>query len=346
MKDESTSGSAKAHGGKSHVRPMSDLNIKTCCVPLSDELPTADFLRFRYEQMLLQLRPSLLEGKWDLLLAAFHPGAPPATCRVSLEGEPVSLVLGRHSASQLRVRSDSALSLRHALVLLSRASDGNISIRVLDLSSSLGVQMEDGTVARSLATNGSLAIRAAETGFFIILRQDLARAEHAQDRTLPGYAALPSSKAHVAELGDEPVEATLKRKSLATPHESHVVAMQGTRFSGAIRYHLYIDNGERPERFDVPASLLRSGCLIGRDSRCHVSSSQFAFGEDVSRLHCLLIEIDGQAMLFDLASMNGTYVEGQQISQMTLAQGHPVHVSLAEEGQRVTVVPAQRERES
>ena len=64
--------------------------------------------------------------------------------------------------------------------------------------------------------------------------------------------------------------------------------------------------------------------LIGRGADCDLRLAD----QDVSRHHCLLRFRGGEAILVDLGSSNGTYVNGQRVvSQATLQSGFEVRVA-------------------
>ncbi len=299
-----------------------------------------------YEKLLFGLRPSYLQGEWDVLLAAVHEDSPLALFRASVGEGPVSLVLGRHSAAQLRVRFDEALSLRHALVLLTRDEHGALVVRLLDLSSSFGLETADGASAPSLASNGSLAVRAAQSALFVIFRQDFQRLQSAQPlpglQVLPGCGVLPAHEDVPSEAEPQSVEHALAKSKVEAirrggPYRSAVVCFDLSHLEGPASHHIYIDVNDHTERHKVTASTYRSGCLIGRDPRCHIVSEHFE--DEVSRLHCLLIELDGKPMLFDLASLNGTYFEGELFEHLALPETQPTEVVLSDDGPRMTIVP-------
>lgn len=350
MSDDHTSRSGEAYV-KSRVQPVSESNCKTRVTPMSgaflkSALPTGVLLQRAYERLLLKLRPSYLQGEWDVLFAAVYDDAEVALFRAAVGEEPVSLVLGRHSSAQLRVRFDEALSLRHALALLTRDEEGALVLRLLDLSSSCGLETSDGALAPSLASNGSLAVRGADTALFVIFREDLQRLQSAQPlpglQVLSGSDVLPAHEEVPSEAEPPSVEHALSKSRAEArrrggPYRSAVVCFDMSQFQGPASHHIYIEVNDHTQRYKVTASTYRSGCLIGRDPRCHIVSE--GFEPEVSRLHCLLIELDGHAMLFDLASLNGTYIGGKPVDFAALHPSEPTEVRLSEEGPCMTVVP-------
>ena len=61
----------------------------------------------------------------------------------------------------------------------------------------------------------------------------------------------------------------------------------------------------------------KTSITVGRDPDCDISIDNVA----VSRRHCTLQEADGEWVLEDLQSGNGTYVGGERISRRPLSSG-------------------------
>jgi pSer/pThr/pTyr-binding forkhead associated (FHA) protein len=63
-------------------------------------------------------------------------------------------------------------------------------------------------------------------------------------------------------------------------------------------------------------------CLIGRSDECHLRPKS----EAISRRHCVVFIKDGQVMVRDLGSKNGTYVNGKRVSEdVVVKSGDEVH---------------------
>ncbi len=308
-------------------------NIKTQVVSPGLVTNTTEFLRRRYEEIRTRINPLHLEGTWDVLVVAYHSGASPVMLRLRAQSEPACFVVGRHTECALPIESDPVLSLRHTLLIASQNSSRGVVLRVLDLSSSCGMLMVDGQPERSIATNGSLAVRIGNTALFIIYRSELSLG-----RLVP-YHAVPTA-APERTTQHKPVEAELEHKRSVSPLKSSVLTMSDIEGDGSPRrLELTFEAKGRRARIFVTQTRLRSGCLIGRDPRCHISANEISFGEAVSRLHCLLIEVDGRPTLFDLASTNGTLVADRPIDRIVIPQSGALPVKLAEHGHLMVVRP-------
>lgn len=84
-------------------------------------------------------------------------------------------------------------------------------------------------------------------------------------------------------------------------------------------YHLYVEVGpDRGKRFDVPAR----GSSLGRSSQNDIA----LMDEQLSRLHCRFQFRDGELWVTDLASANGTEVDGTEVTESRLAPGAKIRV--------------------
>jgi len=68
----------------------------------------------------------------------------------------------------------------------------------------------------------------------------------------------------------------------------------------------------------------RAVVLIGRSADC---DSVIDFSTKISRQHCILVQVDTEYFIRDLASMNGVWINGQRIKKVAkLAQGDAVDI--------------------
>ena len=64
--------------------------------------------------------------------------------------------------------------------------------------------------------------------------------------------------------------------------------------------------------------MLSTGILIGRYTRCDKAFQPFLTINSISRIHSLIVEVEGRMYIIDTASTNGTYVNGQRIKRIPL----------------------------
>src|SRR5262245_9016846 len=69
-------------------------------------------------------------------------------------------------------------------------------------------------------------------------------------------------------------------------------------------------------------TLEREETVIGRGPECDIRLED----EGISRRHCKVVRSDGEWVVMDLHSTNGTYQNGERIQVLTLTDGMKVHV--------------------
>jgi hypothetical protein len=93
------------------------------------------------------------------------------------------------------------------------------------------------------------------------------------------------------------------------PSESGPEALlqPGERVEG----HLLITHGASEERLAVGARALERGVILGRYSRCTGDTTEMS--QDVSRVHAVLLQCDGELHLIDAGSTNGTFLGDREV---------------------------------
>jgi hypothetical protein len=223
-------------------------------------------------------------------------------------------LIGRHSAVDLLLKDDAELSLRHLLVLVKRKAAGGLTLRVADLATPTGFQAEEGGLLRAVEANGTLVLRVASYSLFFFptggpLPWDPEAASPWS--TLPPRVPITEarpSRAHRMrrpEHRDERTEVRFQEGPFGPGPEP--LLQPGEPVEG----QLIIDPGANEERLAVGARALERGVILGRYSRC--SGSTLAENYDVSRVHAVLLQCDGELHLIDAGSTNGTYHGDQEV---------------------------------
>lgn len=302
---------------------------------------TTNVLRRSYEQIKIAGGIQLSSNDWDVLLIAHHFGNPPAYEALSIHHGCELRVVGRHQRSALRVETDSAMSLRHGLCLLNRAGTGEIITRVLDLSSSGGILTEDEKQHRSLASSGPLALRMGQSCLFVVYRRDL------RDGNLPSFESIAWGTP-IESKGKSLVESELGIRARTNKSKFASVTLRGlpaddwygtSSLESETAATLMFESEGKCQQLVLSQARLRSGCLIGRDLRCHINSERVNLSTAISRLHCLLIEIDGQPMLVDIASTNGIYVNSVARPFVRLSRDQATKIELARNEYQLFYMP-------
>ena len=87
------------------------------------------------------------------------------------------------------------------------------------------------------------------------------------------------------------------------------------------------------EKVSLGPTALRQGVLLGRYERCQLLGHLGPATEQISRVHLLVIQLDGALWAVDTASSNGTCSDGEAVKVVRLQQG--THLELA--GEEVSV---------
>jgi hypothetical protein len=215
-------------------------------------------------------------------------------------------IVGRHTACDIQLGGASAVSLRHLVLRSVRTSDATLSLRILDLHSTLGFRLSDGVVRRSVVVTGPVAI---EVGGHILVglpSGDL-------PETLPDAVFHEASALHKAPKEDSlsvsqvsvlrPATEVFERPRSSDPGAQPVFSLHRRRDSRA---------------FQVSAEELDQGILVGRYPTAAVHGF---LDKNVSRLHLLLIREEGTVFAVDLCSTNGTFVQDREIRRVELRPG-------------------------
>jgi hypothetical protein len=257
-----------------------------------------------------------LEAHLHVPLAA--PGDPEAR-----EEDVHFVTVGRHSACDLVLESDDAVSLRHLAIGMRHSSSG-LRVRLCDLATGVGLRTEDGFACEALAAEGAAFVSVGDYQLFLLPTGRLAPLPWAgpaasawaaiperiyfDRRTTSGASRPPAvrlvpardGRSITTQIVDPPT--TLRQKKPAP----------GTR--GPRVGTLVLTASGLAERYEVHASDLERGLLIGRYERC-------AFGAEddrLSRVHLLLLRDGDQIWAVDTASSNGSTAAGAAIRQFRL----------------------------
>lgn len=266
------------------------------------------------------------------------------------------LIIGRHSACDVVLAGDGELSLRHLLVVPARGDEGGPGLRLVDLQGSIPMHLDDDSPSRSLLAQGPFAVRLGRyvLGGFPIGAghpappHDLPRPERV-DRTRELDGAAPQGEREVESLGAPSGggpyrEPASRSRSVITmlPRPITMVEEAASASAPADAAGLLgaARDGERV-RISVGQRALRAGVLVGRADKCD-AGLRALLTIRVSRVHAVVIEIDGRIMLYDCASTNGTIVAGRRVRSLELDGDAPVAQLAGSDGVELRWTPLSR----
>ena len=248
-----------------------------------------------------------------VLVAAIDAGGVfDAHAHLRLPGSGIAhLVLGRHERCDVVLSRDPDVSLRHLLVRATSAPGGGIRLRAIDLRSRVGLLDEDGKRCEAMAADGPLFLRIGSYTLFLL-------------PTGPG----------VPQWGNDPDE--VWRVFLSCPHEilppAQPLKSRAAPAAGAVRLATITIQSSSPQAGDLTTThavwsdQLERGILVGRDDRCSHGGVDEG---NLSRVHLVLLSVEGEVWGIDTASTNGTRVlHGQPFRQIRLSG--EVHLVLAD----------------
>ena len=247
----------------------------------------------------------------------------------------VASIIGRHDECDLFLNGNDELALRHLVVIVDpvqsyRANDASVRYRILDLRTSDGFVDESDRRLRGLRCEGPAILRCGGHALFVIPLGDPtdwpASAEDAWaclpervyfdevDRFPEG--SLPRMQAQGTDVHSLPRpsgrgsetpynEKRNLRHSVITRTSGPRDTGMGLIDSGDLAGTLELIGPSQRDTIRVGHDALRDGVLIGRYARCD-GARGLADDTSLSRVHALLIEIDGSVLVIDTASRNGT----------------------------------------
>lgn len=238
-------------------------------------------------------------------------------------------VVGRHGSCDVVIDDERVVSLRHVLVRAAALDDGFPVISLLDLQTTAGFELSDGSRQRSVAATGPVVFRIGthslvalpSTGTFpeelpvpVVERGDLAphriAAQRVPQQGVP--RAADSSPLSRITLLPHSVDLSQRRSApLSSRGPDYVPTGEG--------YEVMLERQGRLAGVRFSKTDLEHGVLIGRADKCVDEGLRSILVDSVSRVHVLLIREKGACHLYDVASLVGTFTRGQRIRCLPLS---------------------------
>ncbi len=250
-----------------------------------------------------------------------------------------ALIVGRHNQADVFLPSDPRLSLRHLALLLQRADGPSAPrFRVCDLRTPLAFADEDGRPLEAVEAAGPLLLRCAS--FAILLFPTGAGEAWPEDpdeawKRVPPRVYAEASPADPARWlarpspnvppAPPPPGSTL---ALTLPGPVLPSARPDT---GPARGEILLRSPRGRARLRLGVRDAQQGVLLGRYERCDGGGLPLLEDASLSRVHLLLIELDGRLYAVDTSSKNGSWCGTQRIEATALQPG--IALSLARDVQ-------------
>ena len=276
------------------------------------------------------------------LVAVGSEGVEAAAWFAAKDDDANPLIVGRHSSAEVFLPSDPGLSLRHLAVILHRQRAGSpVRFRVLDLRTSTGFEDEQGRTLEALASEGPLMVRCASlaimmfptSGSSAAWPEDAAEAwtripERVYlDARAVGAERGPKEGEWAWHDGGEPNLVDPGAITLVPSFPGPVFASRDLAASDPPRGELLIGSPAGKAALRLGARAAEQGILLGRYERCDTAGVPVFSDSSLSRVHLLVIEVDGALYAVDTASKNGSYLGDRSVRSVKLQPGVPLRLA-------------------
>jgi hypothetical protein len=271
--------------------------------PLS---PKASFL-LAYERLALLARAS---AERTVVVVVVDPTGQVVAGRRVFGG--TAVVLGRHEQCGVRLPAD-MIALRQ-LVALVQDEGGTMRIHLRDLATRLPFRTEDGSRSAAVVAEGPLYVAIGDYAIWFVPSELLLKGhgygrEAAWDALPPRdfIERRPPSDAR----GALPACRLVGADSVRVTHIAPARVLDDGDTPDVSWGVLKVEIGHKRETRWVSLERLEQGILLGRYSRCAVLVD--ASEAQTSRVHALLLLVQGDVWLVDLASTNGVMRDGSRL---------------------------------
>ncbi len=321
-------------------------NSKTC-IAVFDQPIVADSFRDLFIRNYDEIRaectgfakPGLAISAIDTLTGALVG----SLCIAAKVGTANSAIVGRHGMADLYLDGDASLSLRHLVIIVSPLETGSsdVRFRIVDLRTSTAFQDEHGQRFEALVAEGPLFIRcggyalfclptgdptawpaAAEDGWACIPERVYLRGERAEPDRWKRRRPHRDGKKKARRLqqamdddGDNARGSITLVHSVAGPVRARArLLASGESPLGTLR--ITADVGI--QSLIIGQQAARQGIVLGRYKRCDIDGANVLIHDGISRVHLLVIDIDGCLYAIDTASTHGVWL-GQEEREVRIA---------------------------
>lgn len=238
-------------------------------------------------------------------------------------------VVGRHTQCGIVLPEDPFVALRHVLVRSIALPAGGVALRVFDLHTGLGFVLPDGTRHSSIFAEGPIAIALGEYAL-VALPTETKGDELPGEMPAPVVTTPPAVRdqlhALAAAMSPYRVNARpMNRMSRITLMPSPVMVGEPMppslgRLATGGQYALTLSRAGRTATVTLSDQDLARGVVIGRSEKCHAEMLRRITDENTSRVHILVLREAEIVTAYDLASTQGTYLNGMPTRRVVLSE--------------------------
>jgi hypothetical protein len=250
-------------------------------------------------------------------------------CSTLIASADAFAVVGRHTQCGVVLPDDPFVALRHVLVRSIALPAGGVALRLFDLHTGLGFVLPDGSRHSCIFAEGPIAIALGEYAL-------VALPTETKGDELPGEMPAPVVETPPA------VRDQLQALAVAmSPYRVNARPMNGTsritlmpcpvmvgepmppslgRLVTGGHYALTLSRAGRSATVTLSEQDLARGVMIGRSEKCHNELLRRVTDENTSRTHLLVLREGIFVSAYDLASTQGTYLNGVPARRVLLAE--------------------------
>lgn len=263
-------------------------------------------------------------------------------------GRANAAIVGRHGHCDLYLHADPALALRHLVLVAHPITDTReVTYRLLDLRTRTAFVDEAGKRLEALTASGPTFVRVGTYVLFLLPTGPDDAAGWPEDPA-QAWGCVPE-RVYVEEAEAEPDRWRRRRRGMQPATRGSLAAGTGVvdPFASAQRESvtmvrtspgpsratitgvsdepmigsLVLTASGRSETLAVGASAVRTGVLVGRYERCDTHGAKVLAHHGISRVHVLVLDVDGVLYAIDTGSTNGIYRGGDEIRVAPLGPG-------------------------
>ena len=258
-------------------------------------------------------------------------------CLAAKDGKANAAIVGRHGQCDLYLHGDPSLSLRHLVVLVHPRRDGEVCYRVLDLRTRSAFKDEAGRRLEAVTSEGPMFLQVGAYALYFLVTGDDQQLGWPEDAS-QAWQCIPE-RVYLDEALAEPDRWGRRRRRgmpVLTAPEGAFAAGTGVGESllpmaresitlvrtqpGPARARIDAGDDDEPpmarlrlssggcsQALMLSSAAAHCGILLGRYERCDTHGATVFAHHGISRVHLLVVEIDGDLYAIDTGSTNGTF---------------------------------------